>query len=132
MTVDLQLVAYACVLAWVMIFSVAIFRARAWTPAGMKIAFGNRHDVPVTQPPWIDRADRAAKNMIENLPLFIGLVAVAHLGGRHSERVDLGAHLFFWARVVYWPIYLAGVPVVRTLIWYVSIAGLAIIFTALL
>ena len=132
MTVDLQLVAYACVLAWVMIFSVAFFRARAWTPAGMKFVFGNRHDAPVTNPPWIERADRAAKNMIENLPLFIGLVAVVHLGGRHSERVDLGAHLFFWARVAYWPIYLAGVPFVRTLIWYVSIVGLAIIFMALL
>jgi uncharacterized MAPEG superfamily protein len=132
MTVDLQLVAFAIALTWVMLFSAGVLRARAWTPAGLKVAFGNRHDTPATQPPWVDRADRAAKNMLENLPLFIGLVAVAHLGGRHTDRVDLGAHLFFWARVAYWPIYLAGIPVVRTLVWYVSIAGLALIFSALL
>ena len=131
MTVDLQLVAFAIVLAWVMIFGAGVSRARAWTFAGMKTAFGNRHETPETAP-WVDRADRAAKNMMENLPLFIGLVAVAHLGGRHGPRVDLGAHLFFWARVAYWPIYLAGVPVVRTLIWYVSIIGLGLIFSALL
>lgn len=132
MTVDLQLVAFAIVLTWVMIFSAGVLKARAWSPAGMKVAFGNRHAVPGDHPPWIDRADRAAKNMLENLPLFIGLVAVAHLGGRHTARVDLGAHLFFWARLAYWPIYLAGIPVVRTLIWYVSVVGLGLIFTALL
>jgi uncharacterized MAPEG superfamily protein len=132
MTIDLQLVAFAIALTWVMIFSASVLRARAWTPAGLKLALGNRDNMPTQHPAWLDRADRAAKNMVENLPLFLGLVAVAHLGGRHSERVDLGAHLFFWARLAYWPIYLAGIPVVRTLVWYVSIAGLALIFSALL
>lgn len=132
MTTDLQLVAFAIVLTWGMIFSASFLRARAWTPAGMKVALGNRADMPSTFPPWLDRADRAAKNMLENLPLFIGLVAVAHLAGRHGARVELGAHLFFWARLAYWPLYLAGIPVVRTLVWWTSIVGLAIIFTALL
>src|SRR5687768_624993 len=127
MTVDLQLAAFAIVLTWVMVVSASMLKAR-----GMKVAFGNRADAPAGNPAWIDRADRAAKNMLENLPLFLGLVAIAHLGGRHSSRVELGAHLFFWARLVYWPVYLAGIPVVRTLIWLVSIAGLALIFTALL
>ena len=134
MSIDLWLVAYAVVLTWVMVFGAALVRVKAWTPTGMKIAFGNRHDVPAVQTPFAARADRAAKNMIENLPLFIGLVAVAHLSGRATamrDRVELGAHLFFWARVAYWPIYLAGVPYLRTLVWYVSIGGLALIFTAL-
>lgn len=130
MTTDLELVAYAVVLTWVMVFSAGFLRVRGWSPAGMKVAFGNRHDVP-EPPPAIARADRAAKNMLESLPLFIGLVAVAHLGGRHGERVELGAQLFFWGRVAYWPIYIAGIPVLRTLVWWVSIAGLGVIFTAL-
>jgi uncharacterized MAPEG superfamily protein len=132
MTLDLTLVAYACALTWVMVFSTAFIRARAWTPAGMAVAFGNRDRPPVAQPAWLERSERAAKNMLESLPLFIGLVAVAHLGGRTGPRVELGAQLFFWARAAYWPIYLAGIPVVRTMIWWVSIAGLAIIFSALL
>ena len=66
------------------------------------------------------------------MAVFIGLVACAHLGGRHSDRVDLGAQLFFWSRVAYWPIYVAGVPYVRTMVWYGAIAGLLLIFSALL
>ncbi len=131
MTIDLQLVAYAIVLTWIMVFSAGVLKARAWTPAGMKVALGNRHDVP-PPPAFAERADRAGRNMLESLPLFIGLVAVAHLGGRHTDRVDLGAHLFFWARLAYWPIYVIGIPVVRTLVWYVAIAGLGLIFSALL
>lgn len=126
MTVDLQLAAFAIVLTWVMIVFAGTLKSR-----GLKRAVGNRADMPPTQPAWIDRADRAAKNMLENLPLFLGLVAIAHLGGRHGPRVELGAHVFFWARLAYWPIYLAGIPGVRSLAWSVSIVGLALIFTAL-
>jgi uncharacterized MAPEG superfamily protein len=132
MTVDLQLAAFAVALTWVMVVSAGMLKSRSWSPAGLKAAVGNRDSAPVPNPAWVDRADRAAKNMLENLPLFLGLVAIAHLGGRHTSRVDLGAHLFFWARVVYWPIYLAGIPVLRTVVWSVSILGLALIFTALL
>lgn len=131
MTTDLTLAAYAVVLTWLMVFSAGAFRSNAWTPAGMKVVFGNRDEVA---PPTGARARavRAANNMLENLPLFLGLVMVAHLGGRTGDRVVLGAQLWFWARVAYWPIYVAGIPVVRTLVWYVSIVGLALIFTALL
>lgn len=131
MTLDLQLVSYAVALTFAMVFGASLIRVRPWSFGGMKVALGNRDAVPAAGE-LAGRAERAARNMVENLPLFIGLVAVAHLGGRHGDRVDLGAQLFFWARVAYWPIYLAGIPVVRTLVWYVSILGLAIIFSALL
>jgi uncharacterized MAPEG superfamily protein len=130
MTTDLYLAAYAVVLTWVMVFGAALLKAKAWTPAGMKVAFGNREE-PGEPSPLAGRAERAGRNMLENLPLFLGLVMVAHLGGRAGDRVVLGAHVFFWARVAYWPIYLIGIPYVRTLAWYVSIIGLGIIFTAL-
>ena len=130
MTTALYLLAFSAILTWVMVFGAALLRARAWTPAGMKVAFGNRHEVPEASP-LAARAERAGKNMLENLPLFVALVAAAHLGGRHGDRVDLGAQIFFWARVAYWPIYLAGIPYVRTLAWYVALGGLAVIFSAL-
>jgi len=131
MTTDLYLAAYAIALTWVMVFSAAFWRSKAWSPSGMKVAFGNREDQP---PPTgaNARAIRAGNNMLENLPLFLGLVAIAHLGGRSGDRVVLGAQLWFWARVAYWPIYLAGIPVLRTVVWWVSIIGLGVIFTALL
>ena len=39
----------------------------------------------------------------------------------------LGAELFFWARVAYALIYLAGWPWVRTLAWFVSVVGMVLI-----
>jgi uncharacterized MAPEG superfamily protein len=131
MTTDLYLAAFAVALTWVMVFSASFWRARAWSPAGMKLAFGNREEPPATTGA-VGRAQRAANNMVENLPLFLGLVTIAHLGGRQGDRVVLGAQLWFWARVAYWPIYLAGIPVLRTAVWWVSIMGLGVIFTALL
>ena len=50
------------------------------------------------------RADRAAKNMLENFLLFSALVLAAHAGGRAGARVDLGARIFFFARLAYFPI----------------------------
>jgi uncharacterized MAPEG superfamily protein len=130
MTTDLTLAAYAVALTWLMVMSAAMIKSRTWSFAGLKVAVGNREalDAPTGV---AGRADRAGKNMVENLPLFLGLVMVAHLGGRDGDRVVLGAHVWFWARVAYWPVYLVGIPYVRTLIWNVSIVGLAIIFTAL-
>ena len=130
MTPDLWLLALAGGLSWLMIFLAAAIRERIWSPAGLMIAVGNREHA-TTPSPLAGRAERAAKNMSESLPLFIALVAAAHLGGQINDRLILGAHLFFWMRVAYWLVYLIGIPHVRTLIWLASIAGLAIMFTAL-
>jgi uncharacterized MAPEG superfamily protein len=92
----------------------------------MKVAFGNRDDVPEPTP-LVGRADRAARNMLENLVLFTAVLAAVRLAGVHDGRVDLGAKIFFWARVAYFPVYLAGIAYVRTAIWSVSVVGLAMI-----
>ena len=38
-----------------------------------------------------------------------------------------GATVFFWARLVYWPVYMAGIIYLRTAVWFVSIIGIAMI-----
>jgi uncharacterized MAPEG superfamily protein len=43
----------------------------------------------------------------------------------------LGAQIFFWARVVYAAVYLAGIPWVRTAVWAVSVIGMLLIFRQL-
>jgi uncharacterized MAPEG superfamily protein len=44
-----------------------------------------------------------------------------------APQAALGATIFFWARLVYWPVYLAGIVYLRTLIWFVSLFGLFLI-----
>jgi uncharacterized MAPEG superfamily protein len=44
----------------------------------------------------------------------------------------LGAQLYFWARLLYVPVYAAGIAYLRTLIWLTSLAGIVILLAALL
>jgi uncharacterized MAPEG superfamily protein len=126
MTPDVRLLAYAAVLTWVMIMTGAMLKTRGLVNAG-----GNRDDLP--EPTELaNRADRAAKNMLENLVLFTALLVAARLGNGDPDRIVLGARIFFWARVAYFPIYVAGIKYVRTVVWAVGIAGLGLIFSAVL
>jgi uncharacterized MAPEG superfamily protein len=119
-------------LAWLMISASAFFRAKMWTRIGLRYSFGNREHPPDFSE-FAGRADRASKNMLENMTLFIALVAAVHFAGKGADpRLDLGASVFFWSRLVYWPIYLAGIQVVRTVVWAVSILGMFIIAGAML
>jgi uncharacterized MAPEG superfamily protein len=97
----------------------------------MKIAFGNRHDVP---PPTAlaARADRAAKNMLEGMVLFVTVLVAARFAGADKDRLALGSTLFFWGRVAYFGIYLAGIAYLRTVVWGVAIAGVFMIGMAAL
>lgn len=110
-------------LTWVMIIAAIMLR----TGANPKIGGSNR-DVMPEPTPLAARADRAAKNMIENAVLF-GLILLA-VGHGNVERAVLGAEIFLGARVVFWLIYLAGIPHVRTVVWAVSIVGLFVMASA--
>ena len=46
---------------------------------------------------------------------------------RKGAQAATGATIFFWARLIYWPVYMAGIIYLRTLVWGVSIVGIAMI-----
>src|SRR5579859_7251765 len=92
---------------------------------------GNREGLPQIEG-WAGRALRAHRNMLENLVLFAALVLTAQAAGRTGAMTALGAQLFFWARVAYAPIYIIGIPWLRTAVFGVSAAGLLIILAQLL
>jgi len=131
LTDDLKWLLYSVILAWLMLVTASLWRARAWTPAGLKFAFGNR-DNPPPASPMDGRADRAAKNMLESLLMFAALLLAAHAAGRVDARVLQGAQLFFWGRLAYAPLYWAGVPYLRTVAWAVAVVGMAMIGSVLL
>ena len=70
--------------------------------------------------------------MLENLALFTALVAAVHFAGKESAQAQLGANIFFWARVAYFPAYLAGIGPLRSVIWVVGAIGLATMAVAAL
>ncbi|MGI9402732.1 MAG: MAPEG family protein [Rhizobiaceae bacterium] len=74
------------------------------------------------------RIERAYFNLLETMPAFAALVLVVLYTGNANETTALGAQMYFWGRVLYFPAYIAGIPYVRTLIWAVSWLGLLLIF----
>jgi uncharacterized MAPEG superfamily protein len=84
---------------------------------------GNRESPPPDDPPWIGRAQRAHLNLLENLPLFTILVVVLHLVHRTGPTTALACWVFLGARVAHAIVYMAGITLVRTLVFSVSLAA---------
>lgn len=128
MTIELTLLVWSVALAFVQVL-VAV--AGASGQFDLATLAGNREGLPALTG-WAGRAQRAHRNMLENLPLFIALVLIAQIASRTNAMTALGAQLFFWGRLAHAIIYIAGVPWLRTLAWLVSVIGLVLIFLQLL
>ena len=130
MTHVLTLVVYMAAITWLTVLAASLIRAKGWTMPGLLYAMGNRESPPDATA-FAGRADRTAKNNLENFVLFATLALVAHVTLGESSRVALGADIFFWSRVVFIVVYYAGIPYLRTLIWTAGSIGLAIMASAL-
>lgn len=125
---ELMLLVWAAVLTFVQ----AVIAAQgAFAQVGLGTLAGNREGMGEIRG-WGGRAARAHRNMLENLILFAVLVLVAVLADKTNGTTLLGAQIFLFARVAYAAVYVAGVPWLRTAIWGVSVAGLAMIFLQLI
>jgi uncharacterized MAPEG superfamily protein len=127
MKLELTLLVWAAALAVVQVL-VAVMGA--FNQVGLMKLVGNREDMPKLLG-WAGRAERAHLNMVLNLGLFAVLVLVAVAAGKTNAMTLLGAQLFFWSRVAYAIIYVAGIIWLRTLSWLVSVIGLLLIFLQL-
>jgi len=128
MTVELKLLVWSTALALIQTV-VALLAAIA--QVGLLPLVGNRENLPAFQG-WAGRAQRAQRNMLENLIIFAALVLVAQFAGKTNVATALGAQLFFWSRLAYAPAYVIGIPWLRTGLWGVSFVGLLQILLQLL
>jgi uncharacterized MAPEG superfamily protein len=129
MMTTVQALVWSGILTFLMLLVASAMCARPWAPGGVQIAFGNRENLPTASGP-AGRADRAARNMLEGMVLFLAAVLAAQMVGKGTQAAT-GATIFFWARLFYWPLYLAGIIYLRTAVWFVSIIGLAMIVWAI-
>jgi len=125
---ELMLLGWSVILA---IVQVVIAVLGAQMQVGLMTLVGNREGFPEIKG-WAGRAARAHRNMIENLVLFAALVLALAVAGKSNGATVLGAQLFFWGRVAYAGIYLAGIPWARTGAWTVSVIGLLVLLAQLL
>lgn len=124
MTPDLKILVWSLVLTFVEIVAAALF---ANAEVGLGVLAGNREGMPRLTG-FAGRAQRAYHNMLESLPLFIGLVLIAQVAGKANGATHTGCELFFWGRLAHWVLYVIGIPWLRTVAWVVAVIGMIVIF----
>jgi uncharacterized MAPEG superfamily protein len=121
-------------LAWSVVLLIAYISVQGALVVRLRGAAWNAGPRDEGQPPlgkYPGRAQRALENFKETYPAFIAL-ALALSVTNQSGSGALGAWLWFGARVAYLPLYLFGVPWLRTLAYGVSLGGLIMMLTRLL
>ena len=128
-TIELTLLAWTLVLAIVQILLPAQFRTQE---TGITYNAGGRDADGPPMRPITGRLRRAQQNLFETLPLFAAAVLIAHVAGRDGTLTSSGCWLYLVARLVYLPLYAAGVPYLRSLTWLASLFGLVLVLAAIL
>jgi uncharacterized MAPEG superfamily protein len=123
MSPDLKYLLFSVILTFVQMLVAVTFANFA---LGLPTLAGNREGL--SDLPGIGgRAKRAHLNMLENIVLFAALVLIAAAGGKANATTAMGAMIFFWGRLAYAIIYVAGIPWLRTVAWTVSVVGMIMI-----
>ena len=128
MPVEIQMLAWSILLGVAQLFIAAALMTRqrglAWNASA-------RDGDPPPLTGVAGRADRALRNFLETFPLFAAAARAVGATGRGDPATALGAQLWFWARVAYVPLYLGGIPYVRSLVWGVSLLGMLMVLWGL-
>ena len=119
MTTDLQMLIAVGILSLLQFMPYFLAYIMTWGIPGIA---SNRENMPAL-PEWANRAKRAQSNLNENLIHFSIFVLIVHVLGLSNEMSALGATIFFYSRLIYWVVYIAGITWVRTLLFMAGVAG---------
>ncbi len=92
---------------------------------------GPRDDNRKPASPLAGRAERASQNFRETYPAFVGLVLALAFYGDLSGWGLAGGWLWFACRIAYLPLYLRGIPYIRSMVWLGSLAGMVLMMIGL-
>ena len=127
MTIELTMLAWSVVLGLVHVLATG---QASNMQHGVKYGLGPRDEQkPLTG--VAGRVSRSFANFMQTFPFFAAAVLMAHVAGRHGWLTVWGVQLYFWARLVYVPLYVAAVPVLRSVAFVIAIAGIVMVLAAL-
>lgn len=122
-------------LSWI-VAAIALYYIGLFIPSGLKVSikgvawgFGPQDDQPADTL-YLGRARRAHENIKENLPVFLAVATLTIVTGT-SDAALTGAMIWVIARALFLPLYLVGVPWLRTLAFGFSLIGLVVMSVAL-
>jgi uncharacterized MAPEG superfamily protein len=129
MPVELRIAALGALLLFIHIFTATRYKTAQY---GRKWNVGARDETLPPPSPVTGRLMRAQANFEETFPIAIVALFGVVLAGRTSEWTALGGWIWLGARLVYLPLYGLGIPVVRTIVYTISLVGLAMVIVPLL
>lgn len=124
MTTELTVLAWGCVLALVHIFAAGHVKTKQY---GAKWNMGARDEALPAPDPVVGRMMRAQANYFETFPIAVAALLIVSVAGLGTHWTGVGALIWLAARVAYLPVYALGIPVVRSIIFLVSIVGLGMV-----
>ena len=98
---------------------------------GIAWNMGARDEAMPQPDPVVGRLERARDNFLETLPIAIIALFGVVVAGKTSEVTAMAAWTWLAARALYLPLYWAGVPKVRTLVWGVGTLAILIVLAVL-
>ena len=81
---------------------------------------------------WAHRAYRAHMNAFEGIALFAPLAIAVHVSGVSNEVTVIACATYFWARLIYAPLYYFDVPYLKTSVWFVGLGATLVLAFQLL
>jgi uncharacterized MAPEG superfamily protein len=127
-TIELKVLGWSILLGLAYVFIAASLGTQQ---RGLKWNAGNRDGELKPLTGAAARAHRASLNFLETFGFFAAAVLAVVLAKQNTAQTALGAELYFWARVIYLPVYIVGIPYLRTLVWFVSVVGLFMVIGGL-
>lgn len=124
MSVEITCLAWAVVLGLVHIVVAGNARTKE---LGAQWNLSARDGVTPALSPMVNRLFRAQSNFFETFPLFAAAVLIVATTQTFNVYSYWGAIIYLVARVIYFPLYALGVPIVRTVVWIFSIVGLLLV-----
>lgn len=128
MTIELRMLAWSIALGLTHVLIAALL---ATMQRGLQWNASARDGVAEPLTGVAARVDRASRNFLETFVFFAVAVVVVVLVQKTNSWTALGAQMYFWARLAYLPVYAAGIPYLRTLIWAVGFYGMLQVIEAL-
>jgi len=126
---ELKMLIWAVVLG---LLQIGLAASLSTLQRGLKWNAGPRDNVPEPLTGVAGRVDRALHNFVETFPFFAAAVLAILFTQNTTPDTAMGAQIYFWSRVAYVPVYAAGIPYLRTLIWAASLTGIVMVLMPLL
>jgi uncharacterized MAPEG superfamily protein len=127
MNIELFVLTCGCVLGLVHVMAAGRAKTRQY---GTSWNVGARDEELPPPQPLVGRLMRAQANYFETFPIVASALLVVTVAELTSAWTSASAVVWLLARMVYLPLYAAGVPKVRTLVFLLSLLGILVVLGA--